>query len=126
MTLSDPEKNKLNNALLREKERLQKSLAEFADRDPKDSLNWTARFPEFSDAGARKNDLGGENADEVEEYETRLETEDALEDRLRDIARALDKFDSGTFGICEKCREPIPIARLSANPAARFDIEHES
>ncbi|MBI4134648.1 MAG: TraR/DksA C4-type zinc finger protein [Candidatus Sungbacteria bacterium] len=66
-----------------------------------------------------------ENADEVEEYETRLEETEILERHLADVVRALDKMQKGTYGLCEACGKEIPVGRLHANPAARFDIEHE-
>jgi len=39
------------------------------------------------------------------------------------IHRALDKFDDGTFGICESCGTIIELARLEALPSARFCMQ---
>jgi DnaK suppressor protein len=39
---------------------------------------------------------------------------------LDEIAAALRRLASGTYGLCESCREPIALARLRAVPAARF------
>jgi RNA polymerase-binding transcription factor DksA len=50
----------------------------------------------------------------------------ALSDRLIEVEHALAKFQTGTYGLCEKCGAPIPTGRLRALPEARFDIEHES
>jgi DnaK suppressor protein len=36
------------------------------------------------------------------------------------IHRALEKFDDGTYGICESCGDIIELARLEALPSARF------
>lgn len=47
----------------------------------------------------------------------------SLAEVLRDIERALEKFDEGTYGRCESCGEEIPMARLEAKPAARHCIE---
>jgi DnaK suppressor protein len=33
-----------------------------------------------------------------------------------DVRRALDRLDSGTYGRCEACGEPIPVERLEAIP----------
>jgi RNA polymerase-binding transcription factor DksA len=49
-----------------------------------------------------------------------------LRDTLNDIDDALAKFDSGTYGRCEVCGEPISDARLEAMPAARTCIAHAS
>ena len=41
---------------------------------------------------------------------------------LRDLDAALRRFDSGTFGVCQGCQEPISPKRLEAVPWARFCI----
>ena len=43
-----------------------------------------------------------------------------LTDTLSDVERALAKMDEGTFGVCERCGQPIAMARLEAMPAARL------
>ena len=47
------------------------------------------------------------------------------ENELREIEHALAKIKNGTYGLCEKSFEPIPLERLRANPIARTiaDIE---
>jgi RNA polymerase-binding transcription factor DksA len=49
---------------------------------------------------------------------------DQLNAQLAEVARALDKVDDGTYGLCERCGEPISEARLEAMPATRFCINH--
>jgi DnaK suppressor protein len=39
---------------------------------------------------------------------------------LDEIAEALRRLGSGAYGICERCRKAITLARLRAVPAARF------
>ena len=46
----------------------------------------------------------------------------SVRDTLTDVEHALAKFDEGTFGVCERCHEPIAPARLEAKPAARLCI----
>ncbi|TRO45636.1 conjugal transfer protein TraR [Candidatus Bathyarchaeota archaeon] len=41
---------------------------------------------------------------------------------LVQVTDALARFDQGTYGICESCREPIDPARLSALPYATLCI----
>jgi DnaK suppressor protein len=41
---------------------------------------------------------------------------------LKKIEEALAKIDSGTFGICEACEEPIEPKRLEARPVAELCI----
>ncbi|QQG45758.1 MAG: TraR/DksA C4-type zinc finger protein [Candidatus Sungiibacteriota bacterium] len=67
-----------------------------------------------------------EEADEVEEYETRLGAEHSLESRLLEVTKALERIQKGTYGICIKCGKEIPVERLRANPAAEADLEHNS
>ena len=33
-----------------------------------------------------------------------------------DVVRALEKLDAGTYGLCDRCGEPIPDERLEARP----------
>lgn len=45
---------------------------------------------------------------------------------LDEVDSALRRIDSGTFGICESCHDPIERDRLAANPLLRFCIDHLS
>lgn len=42
---------------------------------------------------------------------------------IREIERALQDIEEGTYGICDLCEEDIPIKRLKAKPMARYCIE---
>ncbi|MGZ8217546.1 TraR/DksA family transcriptional regulator [Methylomagnum sp.] len=37
---------------------------------------------------------------------------------IRDVEAALLRIARGEYGICRDCEQPIPLARLEANPAA--------
>jgi RNA polymerase-binding transcription factor DksA len=63
-----------------------------------------------------------EEADAVEDWESKRAIVAQLETRYRNIKRALEKIEMGTYGICEISGEPIEPARLAANPAARTTI----
>ncbi len=39
-------------------------------------------------------------------------------DKLRQIDMALDRMERRTYGLCVRCRQEIPIARLKVHPAA--------
>ena len=43
-----------------------------------------------------------------------------------EIDRALAKIDAGTYGICEKCGNPIPKERLKALPYAALCVQCKS
>lgn len=42
---------------------------------------------------------------------------------LEEIDAALRRISEGTYGRCERCGRPIPVARLRALPATRFCVE---
>jgi DnaK suppressor protein len=42
---------------------------------------------------------------------------------LRQIERALDKIEDGTYGICDLTGEEIPLARLEAIPYATMTVK---
>ncbi len=42
---------------------------------------------------------------------------------LQDIEDALQRMHAGTYGVCELSDEPIPYARLLAEPTARTTVE---
>jgi len=64
-----------------------------------------------------------EEATETAELETRLEMEKRTKDQLMAVENALDKFAKGTYGLCEVCSKPIPLARLEALPEARLCLD---
>ena len=39
--------------------------------------------------------------------------------RLAEVDAALERVAAGTYGVCERCGEPIAPARLEARPTAR-------
>ena len=45
---------------------------------------------------------------------------------VEEIDRALAKMDAGTYGICERCGNPIPKARLKALPYAALCVACKS
>jgi RNA polymerase-binding protein DksA len=43
--------------------------------------------------------------------------------RLADVESALERRDTGSYGICENCGRPVAPERLAARPAARTCID---
>ena len=66
-------------------------------------------------------DLAAEDAEMS--LETRLMDRDAK--LLREIERALDKVEGGSFGLCEGTDEPIGYARLKLRPWTRYSVTHK-
>ena len=100
-----------------ELEKITNELKTIAVKTP-DSDDWVA-LPVAEDLVTA--DLNSE-ADAVEEWNQRRALLVQLEIRYRNIKRAIDKFDSGKYGICEISGTPIEIERLQANPAARTNL----
>jgi DnaK suppressor protein len=49
--------------------------------------------------------------------------EQTVERRLRNVERALQKIEEGTYGICDATGEPISEGRLEAVPEALYTLE---
>lgn len=118
--------DELKRALTREHDRLISELKGFARPDSAVAGEWHAKFPKFEPVETGSHAAQDEEADEVEEYETRLAAEERLETRLLQVNRALERMRLGSYGVCPVCRKPIPEERMRANPAAEYDIEHEA
>jgi len=43
---------------------------------------------------------------------------------LREVDAALERFESGTYGVCEVCHDTVEADRLIANPLERFCLDH--
>ena len=113
---------KIKQELEKEKTAIEEQLKKFAKKDKKLPGDWDTVFPKYN--GGESGGAALEKAaDEVEEYSTLLPIEYSLELRLKNIDLALEKIKKGEYGICEKCRKEIPIARLKVSPEARFCLK---
>ena len=98
--------------LLKEKAQLEVELAGIGKKV--DGNDWMV-VPEKQD-GAEPDYF--DQADLVQEYESKVGRLDALETRYQEIIRALDRIKDKTYGTCLKSGNPIELDRLEANPAA--------
>jgi DnaK suppressor protein len=64
-----------------------------------------------------------EEATESYELERRLTLEKSIRDQLAAVEHALQKFEDGTYGLCDKCGRPIPPERLEALPQASLCLD---
>ncbi|MEI7620605.1 MAG: TraR/DksA C4-type zinc finger protein [Candidatus Falkowbacteria bacterium] len=101
----------IKTGLLKQKEQINKDLADLARKDSHETDNRTTAFPEYG----YKPD---ENAQEISEYSANVVTEKVLEDSIEDIDGALKRLENGTYGICKYCQKPISPKRLQARPTA--------
>ncbi|MGH2757991.1 MAG: TraR/DksA family transcriptional regulator [Actinomycetota bacterium] len=100
------------NALL-ERQRELERLIEFTSREGESS-------PELEGEGDVA-DLGSD----LLEREQAASIRESVQERLTETLHALERLESGTYGICEACGEPIPRARLEARPEARYCLTHQ-
>jgi RNA polymerase-binding protein DksA len=56
------------------------------------------------------------------EREQELSIANNRRDLLRQMERAMERLDAGTYGRCESCSQPIPKARLQAFPSATLCV----
>jgi RNA polymerase-binding protein DksA len=102
----------IKNDLLKRRETLEKELKSVANKENDGGDDeYKATFPQYGD----KPD---ENAQEIAEYEANVAEEDLLEKSLRDVDSALERIESGDYGLCKHCGKPIDPRRLQARPTA--------
>ena len=74
------------------------------------------------EAGSVGNHLADDGSDVMEQE--RLGTISAdLQDVVRQIDAALERMDDGTYGICQRCGQPINPERLAAFPYVAYCID---
>jgi DnaK suppressor protein len=94
--------------LLKDRERLERELLELEPEiKPADERR------EGSPFGKRE-----EEATEATELEKRLALEKQLLDTLSKVNRAIQKYETNTYGTCDQCGKAIEPARLEALPYA--------
>jgi len=112
--------DKFKKILEERKTKLENELASFAKKDEKLKGDYDTRFPDFGTTQSTD-----EEALEVATYDSALPVEYALELRLADINRALEKIANGTYGQCENCAGAIDVRRLEVMPEARTCLDCE-
>lgn len=116
----------LKTALLKERDLLTKELETIATPDPNVKGDWDIKHEEWSEDQITSREAleGDESVNESDEDMKNKALSDRLELRLKEVNEALERMESGTYGMCEACKKPIDIERLKANPAAKTDMEH--
>ncbi len=65
-------------------------------------------------------------AADISEQDVSLSLIGRQHSELADIDRALERIDFRSYGLCDDCSQPIPVARLEAIPTALTCIECKS
>jgi RNA polymerase-binding protein DksA len=104
------EQTRYQELLEEQKEALRKQLQEMgADPDQEntvDGLGLDFGFADSAQSTAERNKV--------------LAVIERLRENLQDVNIALDKIEKGTYGVCERCGDPISPERLDAIPYARL------
>lgn len=119
MIINKNDLNELRAVLDAERETIEEELASHG-RVVSETGDWQGTTGGLEGEEPDPNDA----ADQMEELATNVPLVEELEKRHKEIARALQKMGSGTFGGCEVCGGAISIERLRANPAAQTCIAH--
>lgn len=110
MTLKKKELEEIKNRLLDMKRQLGLSLKSVSD-DVKTSEESKGYSQHQADEGT--DDFGQTISIEVSSQEQGI---------VRQIDRALEKIDEGTYGVCDVTGDPIPPKRLEAVPYATMTV----
>lgn len=78
-----------------------------------------------ADLSIAKEDLADEadHASAILQQNINVETQERNRHLLKEVEHALDKFETGMYGICEDTEEEIDPARLDAQPHTRYCVE---
>jgi DnaK suppressor protein len=98
--------------LQRERKRIEKALADLAPEDT----------GELSDLDSHL----GDEASELYEDERDEGLAEDLRDQLAAVQRAEQRLADGSYGLSIESGEPIPDARLEAQPTAERTVEEQS
>lgn len=104
----------LEEALVAERERVLGEIAEF-EREGQKTL---------SDVSGENNyrDHMADQGSATFSRELDMTLEERARESLEQIERALARIAEGTYGVCVRCGDPIPEARLEAVPEADLCI----
>jgi DnaK suppressor protein len=109
--LTQTQWNELNKVLSEKRAELRRSIVNRRDRDS--TVDPSEIIEELEQAAT------GQHQDvalRILDKEVKL---------LREVERALKKFDNKEYGLCEGTMEPIGYARLKARPWARYSVTHK-
>ncbi len=92
---------------------LEKELANIGSKNPKNPADWEA--VEHDDIDTAED---AEVASSMETFENNQGVLDQLEKQLNNVKSALNKIETGEYGVCEVCGQDIEEDRLEANPSS--------
>ena len=96
---------------------LRDELARVRDRLEEDERGLEGGENEFTETDS------GDMSQSIFDREIDATLEEQTERRLKQVERALEKIEEGTYGICDDTGEEIPRGRLEAIPEAVRTVE---
>jgi RNA polymerase-binding protein DksA len=109
----------LRDQLLADRQRLEQEIANLGS----DGVNASVFQDDETDAVDQH---PADDASELFEREKNMSLTFTLQRSLDEVNAALQKFEDGTYGVCEVCGKPIAEKRLRAFPAATHCIEDQA
>ena len=94
-------------------------------RDAADRLSAAANEAETGELSTA-DQHPAEQATETLEREIDAGVLQRVEAELAEVGAALERLESGTYGTCEICGNPIADGRLEAVPAARYCVDDQA
>ena len=64
--------------------------------------------------------------DAIQQQQMALAGQDQAMQQLKQVRQALQRIESGEYGYCQECGEPILFARLQVQPFARLCVDCQS
>lgn len=118
-TITAKQQEMFRNRLSQERARIK------SDLDSLDAEVARLGMDQQTEGGGAGNHMA-DNATDIAEQERDLALIGTLQERMRDVDRALERLDAGTYGICERCHEAIMPERLEARPFATLCVNCQS
>ncbi len=119
MTITAKQQDIFRNRLNQERARIQ------GDLDNLDAEIATLGMGQQTEGGGAGNHLA-DDATDIAEQERDLALIGTLQERMREVDRALERLEAGTYGICDNCNQPIPPERLEARPFSALCVNCQS
>jgi YteA family regulatory protein len=118
MKLTTLQEKQLREQLIERKQELTKQLEVSDEHGLADAMR--SATGELSMIDNHPADIGTELFERGKD----LALNDNAQEHLKEVLLALEKLDSGTYGLCEVCHKPIPYQRLEAIPWAAACVDH--
>jgi DnaK suppressor protein len=119
-------KGPLDKFLLEQRELLQEERATYVRQADELKAEADQLATEMEPGESEFGEEGGEGGNLSVERELDLRLSAQARTAVIEIDQALAKIEAGTYGMCEKCGQPIPKARLKALPAAPLCVACKS